>query len=340
MIPLFNLPNPIIMKKIFALPLISACFFLMVHAELMAQVTADERSQMLDVKLQLLDSKLQLLDAKIKLWEAKPEELDIKLKELDSKIKSMDFSPDEINNKLAELDSIISNFQNRELLIHETPDFTSEEEMYEYTPVFNSAIMLDPLRLLEGTFSLSYERVLDPRFSVNVSGMATYSTSRGLSNLYFTNQSFELYNSSSDRYEAYTGEVMSGAGFIIQFRNYLRADHPGGKSSPLGLYAAPQLMYRNMKITGNHPVYDLTETGQYSWTSVEIHRHLNVMAAGAVIGIKIPFVKVLALDFFAGGSIRLSKYKDEKKFTRYHDWSNFDFSGVSPIAGITIGILK
>lgn len=328
------------MKKIFCFTIITVFLALLLpNPEVNGQDTTDERSQMLDVKLQLLDSKLQLLDAKIKLWEAKPAELDIKLQELDSKIKSLDFKPEEINRKLAELDSMISNFPSPESFI-QSSEYTNEETEPEFTPVYKSAIMLDPMRLLEGTFCLSYERVLDPRFSVNVSGMATYSTSRGLSNMYFTNQSFDMYNSSIDRYEAYSGEVMSGGGFIIQFRNYLRADHPGGKSSPLGLYAAPQFMYRNMKITGNHSDYVINESGQYEWIPVEIHRHLNVFSAGAVIGLKIPFVKVLALDFFAGGSIRLSKYKDEKKFTRYHDWSNFDFSGVSPIAGITIGILK
>jgi hypothetical protein len=329
------------MKKIFGFPIIAMFLLLFLpNPEVSGQDATDERSQMLDVKLQLLDSKLQLLDAKIKLWEAKPAELDIRLQELDSKIKSLDFKPEEINRKLEELDSMISHYPSPESFIPQSSEFTNEETEPEFTPVYNSAIMLDPMRLLEGTFCLSYERVLDPRFSINVSGMATYSTSRGLSNMYFKNQSFDLYSSASSSYEAYSGEVMSGGGFIIQFRNYLRADHPGGKSSPLGLYAAPQFMYRNMKITGNHSEYGITETGQYGWIPVEIHRHLNVFSAGAVIGIKIPFVKVLALDFFAGGSIRLSKYKDEKKFTRYHDWSNFDFSGVSPIAGITVGILK
>lgn len=322
-------------------PLIAICaMFLLFSSKIYCQDPLSDKSQMLDVKLQLLDSKLQLLDAKIKLWEAKPQELDVKLKELDSKIKSLDFDPDEINNKLNELDSLIRIVQAIENTKPKKSDFIGEESVPEYTAVYNSAVMIDPLRLLEGTFCLSYERVLDPRFSVNISGMATYSTQRGLSNYYFKNQSFELFNSSADRYEAYSGEVMSGAGFIIQFRNYLRADHPGGKSSPLGLYAAPQFMYRNLRISGNQPEYSELENGQFGWTSVEVHRYLNVFAAGAVIGMKIPFVKVLAIDFFAGGSIRLSKYTDEKKFTRFHDWSNFDFSGVSPTAGITIGILK
>jgi hypothetical protein len=308
----------------------------------MAQDSLTEKSQMLDIKLQLLDSKLELLDTKIKLWEAKPKELDIKLSELNSRINSMDFQPGEMTKKIHELDSLIKIVPVpvvQEQYLPSLPVQVENPPRPEFNPVYNSSIMMDPVRLLEGTFSLSYERVIDPRFSVVLTGLATYSTTEGLSNYYFSNQKFSYFDASTNRVQSYKGEVMSGGGFNIQFRNYLMANHPGRKSAPLGLYAAPQFMYRNIRTTGYYQEFEDVE-GVPTLVNKEIVRKLNVYAAGAVLGMKIPLFKVLAIDIFAGGNIRLSKYYGEKGFTKYKNWSNFDFSGVSPVAGIAIGILK
>lgn len=325
----------------------SGLLFLLSAGTASSQDSISERSQMLDIKLQLLDSKLDLLDTKIKLWESKPKELDIKLSELDSRIEKMDFEPDEVNRRLNELDSMVrislerpvTTIPAQESYRNIEPSEQTEEPYFN--PSFNSAIMLDPARLPEGTFSLSYERVIDPRFSVNLTGMATYSTDRGISNFYFSNQSFALYNSAMDRYDSYAGEVMSGGGFNVQFRNYLMANHPGKKRAPLGLYAAPQFMYRLMKIRGYYSeVEPVFGTPQYELVKKEVHQHLRILAGGVVLGMKIPLMKVLAIDVFAGGNIRLAKYKDEDGFTKYKNWLNIDFSGVSPVAGISVGILK
>lgn len=305
------------------------------------QDTISQKSEMLDLKLQLLDSKLELLDVKIKLWESKPKELDIKLKEIGSKIDSMDFDPKEITTKLNEMDSLINVAREQEVVrtVEYQPMELNDPEPV-YIPSYNSAITLDPVRLLEGTFCLSYERVLNSRFSVNVSGMATYSTTQGLSNYYFSNQSFSYFDAASNLYQPYVGEVMAGGGFNLQFRNYLLANHNERQKAPLGLYAAPQVTYRNMKITGYTQEWTEVEPGEWEMVDKQIVQHLNIFAGGVIIGMKLPLFKVLSVDLFAGGNIRLSKYKDEEGFTRYKDWFNIDFSGVSPVAGITIGILK
>jgi hypothetical protein len=297
------------------------------------------KSQMLDVKLQLLDSKLELLDAKIKLWEAKPKELDIKLNELGKKINSLDFDPQKVTQKLKEIDSMLKVRKETERYV-ELPPQVIRESAPEFLTDYNSAIMLDPARLLEGTFHLSYERILNNRFSVNVGGMATYSTKQGISNYYFSNQSFAYFDATSNSYRSYEGEVMSGVGVNVQFRDYLRANHPGRQKAPLGLYAAPQLMYRNMLIVGNYKVMEEVEPGTNDLVDKKLTQHLNIFAGGVIIGLKIPLFKVLAVDLFAGGNIKLSKYKSEDGFTKYKDWFNIDFSGVSPVAGIAIGILK
>ncbi|MGE5419901.1 MAG: hypothetical protein ACM3UT_06925 [Chloroflexota bacterium] len=334
------------MKPIF-ISILSGIMFLSFTGAVHSQDSISQRSQMLDIKLQLLDSKLDLLDTKIKLWESKPKELDIKLSDLDSRIERMDFEPAEVNRRLDELDSMVRLSLERPATVSPVQESYSRIEQVDQTeepffnPSYKSAIMLDPARLPEGTFSLSYERVIDPRFSVNLTGMATYSTDRGISNFYFSNQSFALYNSAMDRYDSYAGEVMSGGGFNVQFRNYLMANHPRKKSAPLGLYAAPQFMYRLMKIRGYYSeVEPVFGTPQYELVKKEVHQHLRILAGGVVLGMKIPVMKVLAVDVFAGGNIRLAKYKDEDGFTKYKNWLNIDFSGVSPVAGISVGILK
>jgi hypothetical protein len=318
--------------------------FMLSFPESYGQDSISQKSQMLDLKLQLLDSKLELLDSKIKLWEAKPKELDVRLTDLNSRINSMDFNPQLMTQKVNELDSLFRISQNQVTVpveIH--PSAVNEPEPDQepvFVPNYNSSIMLDPVRLLEGTFYISYERVLNPRFSLNLGVMATYSTKQGLSNYYFSNQSFMYLDASTKQYNTYKGEVMSGWGLNIQFRNYLLANHPKRQKAPLGLYAAPQLMYRKMTITGNYQELEQSESGEYVMVDKKVTQHLNIFAGGVILGMKIPLFKVLTVDLFAGGNIRLSKYKDEEGFTKYKNIFNIDFSGVSPVAGIAIGILK
>jgi uncharacterized membrane protein len=302
-----------------------------------------QKSQMLDIKLQLLDSKLELLDTKIKLWEAKPKELDIKLTELNSKINTMDFNPKQMTNKLNEIDSLFKVSQNVVVPVEKEQIAVIEplaEPIPQFIQDYKSTIMFDPIRIMEGTFSLSYERVLDPRYSVNITGMATYSTKQGLSNYYFSNQSFALFDRESNQYNSYQGEVMSGGGVIVQFRNYLLANQTKRQKAPLGLYAAPQIMYRNMSITGITRQMVETTPAVFEMVDVKVYQHLNIFAGGVILGYKLSLFKVLAIDIFAGGNIKLSKYKNEDDFTKYKNMKNIDFSGVSPVAGIAIGILK
>ena len=312
-------------------------------SESFCQDSISQKSQMLDLKLQLLDSKLELLDTKIKLWEAKPKELDLRLTELNARMSSMDFDPQKVTKKLNEMDSMLKVSQVAMPLVEIQPPAVNKPEnefVPEFVPDYKSSITLDPVRLLEGTFNLSYERVLNSRFSINISGMATYSTTQGLSNYYFSNQKFAYLDVSTNQYHSYQGEVMSGGGINIQFRNYLLASHPNRQKAPLGLYAAPQVMYRKLSIVGNYREMEETNPGVFEMVDKKITQHLNVFAGGVILGMKVSLFKVLTVDLFAGGNIRLSKYKNEDGFTKYKDWINFDFSGVSPVAGIAIGILK
>ena len=325
----------------------------------MAQDGMDQKSQQLDLKLQLLDTKLDLLDSKMKLWETKPEELDLRLDEIDERIKSLAFEPTELNDQFYKIDSLIAKL--KEIQIPDesshsglsrtglsqfdksqsdfSPSDLSQPDLYyqqsEYNPEFKSAIMLDPVRLFEGTLCLSYERLITDKFSLGISGLATYATEDGLTNYFFENQKLAYYDALSDSYIDYKGESIAGGGVILQCRDYLLADYQDRKRPPTGLYAAPQLLYRRILITGEEMEYV-----EDKWVEKVIKRRLNIGSAGVIIGVRVPFIKVLFADFFLGGHIRFSKYDKEAGLTKYKDWYNIDFSGVFPTAGIGIGILK
>ena len=294
----------------------------------------EQKSQQLDLKLQLLDTKLDLLDSKIKLWESKPEELDIRLDEMDDRIKALAFEPSDLNNQFIKIDSLIEELKETQIPVElSQPDLSFQDQ--EYMIEFKSAIMLDPIRLFEGTFCLSYERLITDKFSVGISGLATYATEDGLTNYFFANQELAYFDKLSDSYIDYQGESIAGGGFILQCRDYLLADYQSKKRPPTGLYAAPQLLYRRLLITGEQ-----MEFVEDEWVKKVVKQRLNIGSAGVVIGVRVPFRKVLFADFFLGGHIRFSKYDGEAGLTKYKDWFNIDFSGVFPTAGIGIGILK
>ena len=154
------------------------------------QDSIDNKMKLLDLKLQLLDSKLELLDSKIKTWESKPEELDIKLEELDdefrqldSKLVMLDFDPENFNNKFSLLDSMLAG-QKKNIDEPKITGIISFQYDTLRPRLFSSVISLNPVRIFEGTFQLSYEKVINPRNSVDISGLATYATDEGISRRY------------------------------------------------------------------------------------------------------------------------------------------------------------
>ncbi|KPK86684.1 MAG: hypothetical protein AMS27_04405 [Bacteroides sp. SM23_62_1] len=299
-----------------------------------AQELIDQKTEQLDLKLQLLDSKLDLLDSKIKLWESKPEELDVRLHEIDNQIKNLTFNPNELNSKFIKIETMLNELE-KARIPPVIPEPKIQEQDLDFHIEYKSAIMMDPVRLFEGTFQLSYERLLTSRFSVSLSGLATYATEKGMTNYFFSRQELAYFDKANDAYIDYQGESIAGGGIILQCRDYLLADYASRRKPPTGLYAAPQLLYRRILITGERMEYIDEE-----WVEKEIKQRLNVFSAGTLIGARIPFMKVLFVDVFVGGNIRLSKYDKEAGFTKYKNWYNIDFSGVFPTAGVGIGILK
>ncbi len=203
-------------------------------------------------------------------------------------------------------------------------------------PEARSVMALHPTGLFRGNFELSAERVISRAWSIELSLMGTYVTRSGLGSRYLKSQEFTVFDELSGGYVPYEGEMFTGFGFMVRAKHFpmQRIDTVRFRA-PLGLYASPIAQYRYYDIRGERerwiegkPVKD------------DVVRHLNSFGFGVVLGYQFPLFEVLAVDIFAGGIIRLSKYSTESHLTRYKQWNNIDYSGVLPTAGIKVGILR
>ena len=315
-------------------------FFLSIFFHSYSQDQPADKMELLDLKLELLDSKLALLDSKINIWETKPQELELMLDELDKRILKLDFQPDDFNRQFSLIDSLLEEYrrlaENKAVAENESARETNQVDLPAFVKK-GYAVALNPVRVFEGTLEISYELKFNDRNTIEISGMATYANSQGISNFYLKNQSLEYFNTKLNSYDPYESDNFSGFGATLQWKNYLLPSVNPKYTVFRGLYAAPLLMYRRIWITGMDMQYFPAED---IWKDVEIIQKLNILAGGVIIGWQFPIAKVLSLDLFAGGVIRLSHYDTESGFTKYKKWHQIDYSGVLPRAGIKIGILK
>ncbi len=266
-----------------------------------AQDTLNPYLQLMNYKIQLLETQVKLLEAKQKLSEVNPQKTNLNL---------------------------IKDVNSSEKIEKKKPDTVT------YKP-FKSAYKLNPARIFEGTFQLSYERALKNNFSIDFSAMGTYMSSQGWGSGYLKDQNFMAFDNASEDYISYNGRVISGWGVALQARNYLLPRIGSEIKAPYGLYASPQLMYRKTWITGY-----TTEWEDTTLVEKTVKQNLDVFAIGVIFGGKFSIYKVICMDIFIGGAWRFSEYTNEKELTRNKRWSNIDYSGVLPTAGITIGIMK
>ena len=302
------------------------------------QMTDELNPQILDMKLELLDSKIDLFNSQLTVWETKPDELEYRLEEVDRKIRQLNFDPVYFNTKLHEIELLIDAYnQNleKQLAKESKPKFNPFRPDSIPLAPYSTAISINPFRLFEGTLQLSYERAISPRIGITVSGMATYATEQGVSSYYIKNQELAYYNAVMDSYLPYNNKNISGYGLELKLKNYLLTDHYLKQRAPVGLYAAPHAMFRRLWLTGLSQYLEEDE-----WIEEEVTQLLNIFTFGASVGWKFTLMKVLYIDAYAGGAVRLARYDHEDKFTRYKSLGNIDFSGVMPVVGLSVGILK
>jgi len=177
---------------------------------------------------------------------------------------------------------------------------------------------------------LAYDIRIKDNFSINIAGLGTYASKSGFGKGYMEFQNDAL--SFTSKGNLYSPQQITGWGVMIQPRHYLLPN----ANAPIGLYAGPYLMYRKVWITSETTVCD-----SVGCTPKDTVRNLNIFAGGVLIGGRLGVVKnIFSIDFYVGAGIKLSKYKDESKFTRFRKVKDLDFSGVTPTIGLSIGILK
>lgn len=275
----------------------------------------ENKMELLQTKLELLDARIQLLDIALRNLEERPEVFQYQMNEMDAWFHQ-------------QRDSIMD-------LLHEAGIRAGMAAQIKPLDA-KASLSLDPYRLFEGSLMMSYERAISPSLSLEAALMGTYLTKGGgLGRGYFENQDLATYNEYTRTYEPVDGDMITGWGMVLRAKKYLMARLNPQSKAPLGWYAGPQLMYRNLTIRGLS-----TQFIDEEFKEIEVTQHLDVFGGGVIIGGKFPLMKVFAVDVHLGGMMRLSRYEGDKKFTRYKSWNNIDYSGVLPSAGISIGILQ
>ena len=69
----------------------------------------------------------------------------------------MDFDPQTMTRRLNEIDSLMKIPRTESIIYENVPINDEREEIPVFIADYKSVIMLDPVRLMEGTFYLSYE---------------------------------------------------------------------------------------------------------------------------------------------------------------------------------------
>ncbi|MBE0642208.1 MAG: hypothetical protein IH599_09235 [Bacteroidales bacterium] len=282
---------------------------------------AQERDfELLKTRLDLLDARLQLLDRALYDMEARPAEFSNQMDAMDRYFQ-------------LQRDSIMLLLNRAGYLVRSTDSFRVVE--------VKQNIYMDPYRLFEGSILVGYERAVNPGLSLELAFLGTYLTKGGgLGGGYFRSQDLAAYNEMTSSYESIDGDMITGWGLQLKAKKYLLNRINPTRKAPLGLYAAPQLLYRNLAISGWF--YDWVYDNGYSnyVPMQEVTRHLHVFAGGLILGGKFTLMKVFSVDAYIGGMMRLSRYTNEHEFTKYKEWNNIDYSGVLPTAGISLGILQ
>ena len=129
--------------------------------------------------------------------------------------------------------------------------------------------LFDSSGSVNGSFTVSYERVLDYESSIQIS-------------VGYRNYNFSTHDTTVN---------LSGITLVGEYRWYLK---PLKRQAPSGLYLAPFVRYGGYKqkeIFRDHPEYDCTF-------------HIDSWAGGLMLGYQFLIAKRIAIDIFLGGQFK------------------------------------
>lgn len=176
----------------------------------------------------------------------------------------------------------------------------AKAQPYRYAMKMNMNRMI-----FESTFQMSFERVMGPNFSTNLSLSGTYGNSL-------------MYG--------YYDEI-SGVGIEFEPRFYPMSV---GKM-PKGFFLAPTLMFRYFWLVDDY--------WWYPYPPYDDNAELNVFFVGVIMGHQFVIGKIMSLELYFGGGLRLSKYAGENNFAKGYFW-DVDYSGITPRLGLNVGIVR
>ncbi len=211
--------------------------------------------------------------------------------------------------------------------------YSQEKNDSNSTKKYSFSVRLDIIRLFESSFAVHVERQIGEKTSIELVPFATYGT-RGSG---FVNN---LYDSKPDMsYNvSYNNSTIMGGGIMASYKYYFSQR----KNSISGTYTSFNVMFRRTSIYATRSVqYSYMQNGIYSYyyENEEVVHNLNVFLGGITFGYKKCVGSNFCFDIYAGGCLRLSKY-DHQCITKYRDFGDFDYSGIIPTLGVSIGFCK
>jgi hypothetical protein len=176
-------------------------------------------------------------------------------------------------------------------------------------PVYN-IIKISPFHFAEGTFLLSYERLLGNERS-----------------------SLMLLAGLHSREDNSMPRPSFGFQEELQYRFYVappRNNAAGGVVYFKGFYAGPYAYHRYRQ--RSREAYD-----PFLQATTIVNEDIHEVSAGVVIGVQIAFANRLFLDFYTGGGIKRSFGRDESVQMTYTP-IDLGYNGVIPKVGFQLGI--
>lgn len=204
---------------------------------------------------------------------------------------------------------------------------------------FNETWEYNFFRLFEGSIEIGYEKLINKKSAINIALFGTYADQNGIGQRYVEDYGYTDNNIMPNYNIYYDANKMYGAGVEIKWKHYLLADRNVYRySNWKGLYVAPSLLYRTVIYEGDKRFhyYDQFE----SFTKLEDFTNtLHVGRLAFYFGNKNVISNVFSIDYYIGGSIRLSEYtKDD--LGDYSNWTDIDYSGIMPTAGLKLGFVS
>lgn len=325
MVNLLLTANLFFMRKVIASVLIM--IFTFTASELSAQevenISDDENRQLINLKIELLETRMSILEKRLE-------------KILESQLKErykeeFDYLDDRIHQLYDSIQSIRVIIQDQGSISRSGVKYSRDLELPEYRNIF----AIHPISLFTGSFEFSYEHVIAPAWSLEIGAMGTYVTKQGIGGNYLRSHEFDIISPYSGLKETMEGEMFKGYGASLKLKHFLLHRIDTIERAPIGLYAAPMISFRNVGIQGiiNH-------WNGIKYEKAEVVRHVDIGSVGLILGYQLMAFDVLSIDVFVGGIMRISKYASENEITRYRHWRNIDYSGVLPVAGLKVGVLR